>query len=94
MLVEACSIFITNLCKTVQNEDLRILLQERGLKPTAAKVGMDKRGKPKGIATATFATEKVARDAIVTLDGIDHRGRRLRVRLDRNPTSTQPINAK
>jgi len=77
---EAKRIYIGNLDFGVTEDDLKRILQEKGLTCTQANLIIDKySGRSKGFGFAEFATEEETEKAIEALNGQDVNGRKLNV---------------
>lgn len=73
-------IYIGNLDYGVSEEDLKKILEEKGLQTAELKIVMDKfTGRSKGFGFAEFEKKEDAQLAIDSLDGFELKGRRLRV---------------
>ena len=79
MRVISTTIFIGNLSYDATEEELRTLLVE--MDPgVRVRLGIDRAtGRARGFAFAQFGSDAQAADAVRRLDGVDLRGRRLRV---------------
>lgn len=77
---EEKKIYIGNLAYSATEEDVRKVLEEKGITVGEIKLITDKyTGKPKGFGFAEFATEEEAKKAIEALNGYELSGRALRV---------------
>ena len=91
MRVISTTIFIGNLSYDATEEELRTLLVE--MDPgVRVRLGIDRAtGKARGFAFAQFGSDAQAADAVRRLDGVDLRGRRLRVNdADDKPPARAP----
>jgi RNA recognition motif-containing protein len=86
VITETRGIFLQGLKYSVGNNELKLLLSERGLRPEQASVHRDSRGASKGVATARFSTKAEAELAVSRLNGRTHAGKTLTVRMDTNST--------
>jgi RNA recognition motif-containing protein len=86
ILIEARSVFIRNLSYRCTQDDLNRLLQTVGY-PIHSQLQLDRRtGVFKGAATAKFASKELAQHAANTLNGREHIGITIHVRIDTNTT--------
>lgn len=73
-------IYIGNLDYGVSEEDLKKIMEEKGIQTAEVKIVMDKfTGRSKGFGFAEFEKKEDAQVAIDSLDGFELKGRRLRV---------------
>ena len=73
-------LYIGNLDYSVTEEDLRQAFSEKGMKPKDVRVIKDKfSGRSKGFGFAELETQEQVGQAISNLDGVDLKGRKLRV---------------
>ncbi|KAL5118370.1 hypothetical protein ACEQ8H_003719 [Pleosporales sp. CAS-2024a] len=87
ILTEARGIFIQNLSYKCQLSDLHSLLLTVG-QPVEYKMLRDHRtGAFKGLATATFGSQDLAQRAACCLNGVEHMGMKLTVRMDKETTA-------
>jgi hypothetical protein len=87
VLTEARGIFIRNLSYKCTPADLHALLMQTVGYPVDAQLVRDGRtGVFKGVATAKFGSKEAAQYAATTLDGREHMGMTLHVRMDTDTT--------
>ncbi len=73
---EAKKIYIGNLDESVTEDNLKDLLEEKGISVGEVTLIVDKyTGRPKGFAFAEFATEEAAEQAIKTLNNYEVNGK-------------------
>ena len=77
---EEKKIYIGNLDYGVTEEDLKKALEEKDIEASELKIITDKiTGRSKGFGFAEFENTEAAQNAILTLDGYELKGRKLRV---------------
>ncbi|KAF2501526.1 hypothetical protein BU16DRAFT_201877 [Lophium mytilinum] len=85
---ESRGIFITGLSYSCSEAELRALLESYGSMPLSCVLSRDQTtGKSKGCATAQFASAAEAQVAVKKLDRVQHMGKTLAVRHDKDATS-------
>jgi RNA recognition motif-containing protein len=77
---EENKIYIGNLDYSITEDELNKLLEEKGIQTTEMKIITDKfTGRSKGFGFAEFENNEDAKNAILSLDGHELKGRKLRV---------------
>jgi RNA recognition motif-containing protein len=77
---EEKKIYVGNLEYSVNEDELKQIMSEKGLTPKDVKVIKDKAtGRSKGFGFAEFETDEQVEAAITTLEGVDLKGRQLKV---------------